>query len=265
MKFFRALRVDLRRSLIQKKTLLLLALLLGYMCFNASQYLFGTQAGAGAPLILQQALHSITALDGLYLAIVPALYAASFLQDTQSGFAKEAAARVGVGNLLLSRGVAAALSAFLLGALAAGVFSLGMAAAGFSQTVLGPGMGTYLDLVWEGRLAGYYAVQLTVFGLDCAMAASAALLVSTWIPNSYVTILSPVVLYYFLRFFLRMMIGLLPDDPIFGFLYLENYMSGEFFREDHLLSAVVSCTGLLTVTALCLWGFLRRGRRRLGV
>ena len=56
MKFFRALRVDLRRSLIQKKTLLLLALLLGYMCFNASQYLFGTQAGAGAPLILQQAV-----------------------------------------------------------------------------------------------------------------------------------------------------------------------------------------------------------------
>lgn len=265
----RALRVDLSRSVLSRRFLLGVCLMLAWMFANGATniFIYGFLYGFGIPYTFNAALTGEFGLGMILLVIATVPYSTSFLSDRESGFASHAIERVGLTAFTVSRVISVAVSAFLAFVAAAGLFLLGLCLSGAPHTIPGNGEylgGDYLDLVVQAGPWCYYLVRFTISGLTCAMAAVFSLYISTWIPNGYVVLLSPLIAYY-------------AYGPILGLFYrvFHNVLLARLFSLESILIYQVSTNNAfaflwaviyqLTIILLCGWGFCRRSRKEQGL
>lgn len=262
----RALRVDLRRSVLSGAFLLTVALMLAWMCFNSAHYLFNPDrwSQVSAPKMLFNATCTSLGLAPLLFAIATVPYAWSFLQDRESGFENQAVERVGFWAYGFSKVLSVALSAFLAAAVAIGLFAVALSFLGLPETHRSAeGEGGYLAFAASGHAVGYYLARITVTGLSCSLASVFGLMMTAMIPNVFVGLLAPLVGYY-LYTVVHMILCLITHSvwisrafSLSGVLFDQTFESPGF----SLLWASVL---LLTMTALCAKGFLGRLRKELG-
>ena len=262
----RALRVDLRRSVLSGAFLLTVVLMLAWMCFNSAHYLFNPirWGQISAAKMLFNATCTSLGLAPLLFAIATVPYAWSFLQDRESGFENQAMERVGFWAYGFAKILSVALSAFLAAAVAIGLFVGALSFLGLPETQNGlEGAGGYLGFAASGHLVGYYLARIVVTGLSCSLASVFGLMMTAMIRNVFVGLLAPLVGYYLymvLHTVLSFMTHSLWFSRAFGLNVILFYQTFESPGFSLLWSSVL----LLTMTALCAKAFLGRLRKELG-
>lgn len=236
----RALRVDLRRSVCSLLFFFTVLLLFAWLVFNSGEYLNSEMYRRTNCMaeILNYTLTGTLTLAELVLAIAAVTYGWSYSRDRACGFFSQAVARVGTPAYSVARAVSVALSAFLAGVVALGLYLL------FLTTLHLPGPNpnglgnriAYLELVSEGRSGLYFMIRILIVGLTCSFAAEFGLMVTAFCPNAYMALLSPVLLYYFQEvlgllihmppkwFLVRVMFGQTHEDPIQSFWWAASYL-----------------------------------------
>lgn len=223
-----ALKVDLHRSLLTYSFLLTVALLFFMQLLEFfPQYIF-----QGATLHCWQyelALAHREGIPSMILFLGTICYSWSYCLDKDSGFYVQAARRVGVGAYCASRIVATALSAFLAGVLADGLFTLLLLALRLDSTIPSymANSSTYMALASSGQTGLFLLLRYVHTGMVCATVAVMGLSASTFIKNTYVIIFLPYLVYEL--FSLVTTVWDLPGagivDVIFGHRYPDQMQS----------------------------------------
>ena len=122
----RALRVDLRRSVCAPLFFFTVLLLFSWLVFNSGKYLNSEMYRRTNCMaeILNYTLTGTLTLAELVLAIAAVTYGWSYSRDRACGFFSQAVARVGTPAYSVARAVSVALSAFLAGVVALGLYLL---------------------------------------------------------------------------------------------------------------------------------------------
>lgn len=255
--FVRALGVDLRRSILSAPFVWTAGLLLAWLLLNSSAELAAISMRdiASVPQVLNSALSNINGFTYLLPALAPMCYGWSHCLDTRCGFRMAAMERVGVRAYALSRALSTALSAFLVVAVSTGIYLVFLHFLGFADPnpeILQNGYG-YLNLVAEGHLGFFYFVRIVLLGLACSLFSVFSLLVSAYIPNVYLSILSPAIAYYtWYVICVALRLG--------GLLQLDVVIFGQAFSDD-LRSFAWAAEMLLVLTVLCTYLFFCRLRK----
>lgn len=268
--FFRALRVDLHRAIVSPGFPVTVAGMLAWLFFNGSFEVLLNRSLQffGIPYVLDRAISGTDGLGMLYLVIAAVPYSASYLTDRESGFDRYAAERVGPSTYVLSRVLSVALTSFLSFFLAGGLYLGGLCLTGAPHTVPGGGeilSGDYTDLVFQVGPWCYYLVRLTITGLTCAMSAVFSLWISTLIPNRYVALLSPLIAWYTYTVLIFVVWQLTGGGGITRLFVLDYVVNTQVSRYHNGFSFLWAVVYLLTITALCGRGFLRRLRKEQGL
>lgn len=220
--YFRAFSVELRRSLLSGSSLVMLLLLVAWQFFNVLFNILSNTFELESWVTLLDWGNNGWFCDML-LVIATIGYAWSYCQDSECGYRDQALGRVGIGAYCLSKILAVILSAFFTAVVAVGAFAL------FWYVTDGPvtdpenvGVSGYLRLVAEGKTGLYLLFRLCHTGLICAWAAVTGLAVSAFVRNTYITILSPLLLYMILNVGLRLA----------GVTFLSRWYPKRIFFED---------------------------------
>lgn len=256
----RALSVDLRRALFSGRFWLAVALFLAWMLFNEGKDLFLNIDSAryfGAPSSFDNAICGTLALGPIVLAIAAVPYAGSYLEDREAGFDRQAVRRVGFRTFCVSRVLSVALASFLAMAAAMALFLLLLSALGLPHTIPGP-MGGYLGLVDEVGPWAYYLTEFLVKGLMCALAAVFSLMVTAWVPNFYVGLMCPLLVYYLYAVILNTVLSVVGatgnGGTMFALVNLD-YVIFSQVADDNLFSLAWAVCYLVTFIVLCGRGF----------
>lgn len=269
-RFFRALKVDLRRSVLSRRFLLTVVLMLAWMLVNSATniFIYGFLYGFGIPYTFNAALVGEFGLGMIVLAIATVPYSTSYQADQECGFDRHAIERVGFTSYSVSRVISVALSAFLAFVAAAGLFLLALSLSGAPHnTIPGNGEylnGDYLDLVVTVGPWCYYLVRFAISGLTCAMAAVFALYICALIPNGYVALLSPLIGYYAYVPVISIIMKLTGGSEIIR-LFVLNYIVTFQVNSNNGFSFLWAVIYQLTVIVLCGRGFCRRLRKEQGL
>ncbi|MGM9641224.1 MAG: hypothetical protein ACI3V3_07635 [Faecousia sp.] len=253
--FCRAMKVDLRRSLLSGSFLLTVALLLVMQYLAVFSMLTNASEGAFAwPYYLNFA-NAINSMPTTVLFIACVCYSWSYCRDRDSGFYDQAVQRVGFRSYCLSRLVSTALSAFLAGILAVSLFALYlMTLAPLGDDPIGYiGQPAYMTLVGEGRVGLFFLLRCVHTGLLCAMASVLGLAVSAFIPNTHVAIFSPYLLFFTVHDLAMLMNTrwFMPNRLLFS----------QVLRNDVQNFLFASCV-MVDITVIGGYVFYRRAERR---
>jgi len=257
----RALTVDLRRALVSGRFLLTVGLLLLWQLFNCSGTLLSANewTKSSAVYAFNFAISNQEVLADLLLPLAALPYAWSFLQDRESGFELQAVERVGARAYGLAKLLSVGAAAFLAVAAAMFLFLAGLYAMGM-ETLPGYPLNNnqYYAIASAGHVGLFYLVRITIAGLTGSLAAVFALTVSSFLSNSYVALLAPLLGFYTSQVLHNLLIPRLSAfrlDSVFFYQPIAGSASFSF-----LWSAVY----LLTLTALCARLFLWRLRKEAG-
>lgn len=193
---FRTLKVDLRRSLLSGSFVLTAALLFFMQLLEFfPQYVF-----QGATLHCWQyelALAHHEGIPSMILFLGTICYSWSYCLDNDSGFFVQAVRRVGVGVYCTGKIISVAISAFLAGILADGLFTILLVLLPLENTVpdFMSQFSTYMALAHSGKTGLFLLLRYVHTGMVCAMVASMSLATSTLVKNAYVIIFLPYLLY----------------------------------------------------------------------
>lgn len=260
-RFFKTLRLDLHRAICSPGMILTILLMLAWMALNGNSYLFDSQWQniMGSAEILQHVTAPESGFGALILAIATIPYATGYLQDLESGFARQIIARVGCHSYGLAKIIAAALSAFLAMCVSMGIFLIAVHMAGWRGMFTTDNLftGDYLGLqpAWH-----FYLIRFLHMGLYCSMAAVLSMAVSAYIPNGYVVLLAPMVLLYYFWNTLIVIFSLdIPLIPswIVSPLSIRLNISGKIFPHPYF-SAAWTVVFFLTITVLCGFFFMKK-------
>lgn len=269
--FLRAVRVDLHRAVVSRRFLLTVGLMLAWLTMNGGTeiFIYGFLYKAGIPSVFNSAITGSHGWGMIVLSMATMPYATSFLTDQETGFCYHAINRVGFHAYAIARVISVGLSAFLAIVTAAGVFLLGLCLSGAPiDTIPGNGQsfnGIYTDFVLQVGPWCYFLVRFVLSGLSVAMAAVFALCVSTFIPNPYVVLLAPLILYYgwdaIMTIFYHISGGTIRFVKYFAMINNITFQ----VSPNNGFSFVWSTTFLLTLTALSGRCFVRRLRKEQGL
>lgn len=241
---YRAISVDLRRAFISGSFILTVAAIVFWERANLFFSVPTQYAWAYADVIslFSDAVSNTAFFGAALLPIATVPYAGSVLTDRKTGFQRQAVQRVGIHNYALSRLFVVILSAFAAAAISALIIVAYLLTTGiplYRADTLQYANSSYFHLVLDVSPAFYFFVQTTVSGLSAALAAVFALNVSLIVPNSYVALLSPLLLFYGWdaviasvfdqaggRFLLNnnMFFQLFPHDSMSSFLWSASYL-----------------------------------------
>ena len=257
----RALTVDLRRALVSGRFLLTVGLLLLWQLFNCSGTLLSANEWTESSVVyaFNFAISNQEVLADLLLPLAALPYAWSFLQDRESGFELQAVERVGARAYGLAKLLSVGAAAFLAVAAAMFLFLAGLYAMGM-ETLPGYPLNNnqHYAIASAGHVGLFYLVRITIAGLTGSLAAVFALTVSSFLSNSYVALLAPLLGFYTSQVLHSLLIPRLSAFRLdFVFFYQPIAGSASF---SFLWSAVY----LLTLTALCARLFLWRLRKEAG-
>lgn len=260
--FLRAMRVDLCRAIFSLRFVLAAFLSLFWTVFNGvfDIFLNHSISSLEVPYVLNQALTGDFGLGMLILSISAVPFSTSYLTDRKFGFARYAINRVGLRVYGLSRVISVAISANLAAISASSLLLAIFSLTGAPHVIPSRANylnGNYLDLVYQYGPMVYYVVRLTIFGLSCSTAAVFSLLVSTLIPNSYVSLISPLVAYYGYGAIMSLF-SLWGSSSDLLRLFVLNYVINYQVSKNNWFSFLWAIVYLLTVIILCAKGFLIR-------
>ena len=253
----RVLRVELRRSLTSATLWLQLVLLLAWMCLNILAQLLNPNLRGFEPwqMLVSNAVTDIMNFAPLLMAIGPVCYAWSYCSDHICGYDLEAVRRTGTAAYGVAKFLAAMLSTFAVTVLAVLVFAgiMGLLQPPMNTELLTAGNGAYLELVAEGSTALFLVCRAAITGLSAAFAAALALAVSAYVKNSFVSILSPLLIYMVLD-----NLSLYPDPRL-------SWQEIMFFEtgKSTAASAIWAIWYLLLMIAGCGLLFVHRIRKEL--
>lgn len=197
--FGRTLRLELRRAVYSPRFLLGVGLTLVWMAFNAAEAVgsYPNAVFAGIPVLLRLAITGQLSTGPVLLAVATIPHAFSYLAERECGFQQQAISRVGSVTYARCKSIAIFLSAFLMGAVAIATFIVIASIIGIPHTVRYDEVEhTYAVLAATMGPGWYYAIKIFHIGMVCGQAAVFSLLIMTWVPNSYVCFLSPLIGYY---------------------------------------------------------------------
>ncbi len=164
----------------------------------------------------------------LVLGALP--YAMSFCSDWRNQYIRPSAIRTSPGKYAASKITACSLSAFCAVFIAELVLVLVLLTqhplvdAGKSS-LQGYQMGPFADVIASGQYFLFVLIQICIEGFLCALFAVAALWVSVYIPNIFVVLASPVLMYYFLINFIGNVLRL-PGLMQINYIYNGNCKVG---------------------------------------
>ncbi len=255
--FLRALRIDLRRSISSGSFCITVLLLIIWLIINCSDVLFhkGFRMLTSLPEMLNVATIDQINIAYLLFAIAPFCYAWSYYTDCACSFAIQAIERVGVENYALSKVISTAVSAFLAAIAAMSIFSLFLCILHlpYPDKDIVANKVAYLQIVADGKIWLYLLVRFIITGLTCSFAAVFSLTVSSFLPNRYVAILSPLMFYYFTE----TLLDILAAGTSFRLSFNAFYQ----VINDSYLSAIWTVGYFLLLILLSGWIFCVRLRR----
>lgn len=252
MQFFRATRVEFKRSIKSVSFVLQILLLFAMMCLNNIEVFSGTHRAEG---ILETISIGLTDSSFSYLLLLLGTisYGWSYCADHNCGFEKEAVTRVGLYRYGVGKHLAAVWSSVLAAVLSVLLFVLFQLARGVGMDDIRSG-NEYLGLVESNGIGAYLCCRVIVTGLSCGFAAGLALVVSAYCRNIYLSMLAPLLLYLTMLSVFRLNLiptpKLNPETVIFGRVYEEPMKS--FWWAMGYLSILI---------LLCGFSFVKRIRR----
>lgn len=259
----RALRVDLRRSVLSVTFLLSVGVLLLWMYLNCVETL-NNPARANFNTVtaeLYDATSSMGSLSPLLLAVAAITYAWSYCQDLSSGFLGQAAERVGLPAYGTARALTVGISAFLAFQLAMALFTGYLFSQGMPATARQSIVGPYTIISIENGFLPYYLCRATLSGLTCVLAAEFGLMLTAYLPNPHMAFILPLLAYYIVDMLMDTLINMfqLPLKMITP----QAILFWQVF-ESPWLSFVWSAGWMLLLSVLCgrcFCGKVERGQK----
>lgn len=262
-KIVRAIRVDIARALFSGRFLLSIILLLGWMLFNSSHYLFdeSLRADLSAANILHYATTDSVNLALLLLPIATIPYSGSYNLDYDSNFLNQAIGRVGLRAYSFSKFFVTALSSFLSAIISMVIFLFILYLLGFKFLACTIDTGGYTILAVKGLPILYYFVRFMITGLTCSLAAVFSLMISAYVSNSYVCLMAPLVGYYLSVILLSILMDIFP--ALWSLLSLFNLSYNFFYQlSDDFLTFSITWTIVYLTTLTALFGICFNWRLR---
>lgn len=197
--FWRTMRVELIRAVFSSRFLLGILMMLAWMMLNAAESVrsYDRAVFAGVVQLIRLGLDGLQSTGPVFLAISTVPYTFSYLAEKECGFNKQIIERVGMPTYGICKVAACGMSAFLMGVSALVLYIAILSAAGIPHTVRYDEVkGTYAAIAVTMGSGWYYCMKLWHVGLVCSQAAVFSLMVLSFIPNSYVGFLAPLIGYY---------------------------------------------------------------------
>lgn len=186
------LSVDLKRAFL---SLRFPAAVLGIaivLLLSASHRLF---TGLGSVYEAYHASTSLTSSEFFSLILFPLLpYSLSFSEDVHSGAARYWCLRVGTKKFCLSRLFVSVLAAICSSFLGLWLF-IGILSPFFPVHGVAANGGPYGQFLQEGKPLTFFAFEFIHMSLSAALFSALAVLVSACVPNSFISLAFPTVLY----------------------------------------------------------------------
>lgn len=200
MKIYRCtLKMELHRAVYSRRFLLSVIMLFMWMLLNAAEAVksYDHAVFAGVTQLVRLGLDGHQSTGPVLLAISTIPYSVSYLTEKDCGFGQQVIGRVGIRTYGISKVIASAVSAFLMGAAAVTIFIAVLSFVGVPHIVRYDEVkDTYAAIVVTMGSGWYYALKALHVGLVCSQAAVFSLMILAWIPNAYVGFLSPMIGYY---------------------------------------------------------------------
>ena len=247
MQFFRATRVEFKRSIKSVSFVSQILLLFTMMCLNNIEVFSGTKSHEG---LLSTVSIGLTDSDFSYLLLLLGTisYGWSYCVDHNCGFEKEAVTRVGLTRYGVGKHLAAVWSSVLAAVLSVLLFVLVQLARGVGMDDIRSG-NEFLGLVEIHGIGTYLCCRMIVTGLSCGLAAAFALAVSAYCRNIYLSMLAPLMLYLTMVSVFRLDLipipEINPDTILFGRVYEEPVKS--FWWAMGYLSILILLCGFFFV------------------
>lgn len=197
--FWRTMRVELIRAVFSVRFLLGVIMVLVWMLLNAAESVssYDHAVFAGVVQLIRLGLDGLQSTGPVLLAISTIPYTFSYLTEKECGFNQQIIERVGTPTYGICKVAACGISAFIMGVAALALYIAVLSAAGIPHTVRYDEVkGTYAVLSVTMGPGWYYGMKLLHIGLVCSQAAVFSLMILSYIPNSYVGFLAPLIGYY---------------------------------------------------------------------
>lgn len=265
-RFFRTVRLELRRSVCSPRFLLGTVMMILWMVANVIHETpsYAVAVQSGAPYLFDMAVDGTLYMGPVLLVIATIPYSSCFLTEWECGFYRHVVERVGILSYGVSKACAAALSAFLMAIVSMGMFLAALCVLEIPQTIHYESVkGQYLELAASAGPWAYYSVRFAITGLVCSFSAVFALMITCWVPNIYACFLSPLIGYYLLICVLDRLALL--NWSIFSLKLLSpmSLFFGQAYSGHVQFSFIWTVTLLLTMTALCSRKFVLGLERRM--
>lgn len=258
--FREALLLDLRRSVCSLRFLFGVFSILVWMIVNIGYELlhYDCALESGAVYLLRMALNGSN-MGPVLLVIAAIPYATTFLSEEECGFRMEMEKRTGTYRYCVSKVITTVLSAFLL-AVASILLFLGLLTLLHIPHVLqNESMAIYYEEISVTRgISWYYAVKIILTGLVCSLSAMFALFISSYIPNAYASMLSPMIGYYLWNSILNLLFPLLPASIIWQMISPLNLFFAQVWLGNSLLSFLWTTLFLTLLIAFLGIQFVKR-------
>ena len=206
--------MELYRAVCSTRFLLGVLIMLVWALFNSAESVktYDHAIFASVVQLIRLGVDGRESIGPVLLAISTIPYAFSYLTEKEYGFAQQAVKRIGVMTYGICKAIATFASAFLMGATALWVFIGILSVLGIPHTVrYGEVEHTYAVLAATIGPGWYYAAKSILVGFVCGQAALFSLMIMSWIPNSYVGFLSPLIGYYTARCVLGLLTRIAPS------------------------------------------------------
>lgn len=212
----------------------------------------------GTVYLLRMALDG-TNMGPVLLVIATIPYATTFISEEECGFRIEMEKRTGIYRYCISKVIATVFSAFLLAAVSI-LFFLGLLTLLRIPHVLrNESMAIYYEELSVTKGVGwYYCVKIIITGMVCSLSAMFALFVSSYIPNAYASMLSPMIGYYIWNSAQNMLLPLLPANNLWQMISPLNLFFSQVWLGSSLLSFLWTTLFLTLLTAFLGIQFVRK-------
>ena len=201
--FWRTLRLELRRAICSTRFLLGVSMLLACIIINAVETAknYNNAVFIGVTGLIRLGLNGEYSTGPVLLAISTIPYAFSYLTEKDCGFAQQAKERIGATTYGVCKAVATAVSAFLMSVVALGIYIGILSAIGIPHAITRPleVQNTYAQVAVTMGPGWYYVIEASHVGLVCSQAALFSLMVMSYVPNTYVGFLSPLIGFYMME------------------------------------------------------------------
>ncbi|GAE29747.1 hypothetical protein [Halalkalibacter hemicellulosilyticus] len=213
------------------------------------------QPGQNVMQLLSLALGGTTGILMLTLGTLPILpFAISYATDWEQKVTSFWMIRSGVFQYALNKCLISAVSAFLVTSLGIALF-IGIMSTWLPVLSIDDGIGAYHTFLVDGKLVLYFFFHITHFSLSSVIFAIIALWVSTMIPNKFVALATPVVLYFVAH---RLTTTL--DIPVY--LKALTIVEGYYDAGSPFLSLSIKLATVMAITLLLSYLSIRNIKRR---